>query len=192
MRIKSHAPLMYAAMVAAAAGTLGISGTFVYLMRQEGRATAIVYIAMAPFLLMGTFLAWFGGRGLVRAALYGSWQLDLPDGGGVIGRPLRATLIPSRERRPDGEITCRLRCARRSGGGKQRTEVATLWETTWTTSTALIHPRQGLELTVPIPETGQGTDLDRQAAGIFWQLNVVIPSGGSTEEHVFDLPVSRF
>jgi hypothetical protein len=192
MRIKSHAPLMHAAMVAAAAGTLGISGTFVYLMRQEGRATAIVYIAMAPFLLMGALLAWFGIRGLVRTALRGSWQLDLPDGGGVIGRPLRATLIPSRERRPDGEITCRLRCAQRSGGGKQRTQIATLWETTWTDRTALIHPRQGLELTVPIPESAQPTTLDRQAVGVFWQLNVVIPSGGATEEPVFDVPVSRF
>ena len=192
MRIKSHTPLMHVAMVAAAAGTLGISGTFVYLMRQEGRATAIVYVAMAPFLLMGAFLAWFGIRGLVRTALRGSWQLDVPDGGGVLGHPLRATLIPSRERRPDGQITCRLRCARRSGGGKQRTEVATLWETTWTTTTALIHPRQGLELTVPMPESGQPTALDRQAAGVFWQLNVVIPSGGATEEPVFDVPVSRF
>jgi hypothetical protein len=127
----------------------------------------------------------------VRTALRGSWALDLPAGGGVLGRPLRATLIPSRERRPDGELTFRLRCARRSGGGRQRTEIATLWETTWTNRTALIHPRQGLELTVPIPESGQPTALDRHAAGVFWQLNVVIPSGGATEEPVFDLPVSR-
>jgi hypothetical protein len=192
MRITSHAPLMYAAMVAAALGTLGISGTFVYLMQREGRATAIVYVVMAPFLLMGTFLAWFGGRGLVRAALHGGWQLDLPDGGGVLGQPLRATLIPSRERRPDGEITCRLRCARRTGGGKQRAQITTLWETIWTTQTALIHPRQGLQLTVPMPASGEPTALDRHGGGIFWQLNVAIPSSGATDEQVFDLPVSRF
>jgi hypothetical protein len=68
--------------------------------------------------------------------------------------------------------------------------VKALWEATFTASTALIHPRLGLPLTLPLPDHGQPTNIDRRTgAGVQWQLNVVIPMRRGSEEPVFDLPV---
>ncbi len=64
MRIKSFMPGIYVGMAAAAVGALGLSGTFVYLARQDGRDTWLVYFVMAPFLLTGLLLAFFGLRRL--------------------------------------------------------------------------------------------------------------------------------
>ena len=71
-----------------------------------------------------------------------------------------------------------------------RTNVNTLWETTWTTSTTVIHPQVGLPLHLPLPDAGQSTQIDRRTgSGVQWQLNVVIPLHGRSEEPVFDLPL---
>lgn len=178
-------------MAAAAVPTLGLSGTFVYLMRQEGRDSWFVYAAMAPFLLAGLLLAFFGLRALIRIVVRGTWQLEVPDGGGVLGRPLKATLFTARERRPTEAITCRLRCIRivRNSQKSARSSVDTLWEKSWTTASAVIQPQLGLALDLPLPATGEPSQMDRTGSGVQWQLNVVVTSQGLTEEPVFDLPV---
>jgi len=62
---------------------------------------------------------------------------------------------------PSGELTCRLRCIRiHRGGSGGRSDIKTLWETTWTIR-----------------------------AGTQWQLNVVVPTRDFDDEPVFDLPV---
>jgi hypothetical protein len=191
MRIKSHAPWMWVGMAAASVPTLGLSGTFIYLMRQEGRDSWFVYVVMAPFLLVGVLLAYFGSRALLRLAVRGSWQLEVPDEGGVLGRPLEAKLFPTRERRPTGELTCRLRCIRIIGNSRAsaRNIVNTLWETTWTITSAVIQPQLGLALHLPLPDTGEPSQMDRTGSGVQWQLNVVVPLQGGSEEPVFDVPV---
>ena len=189
MRIKSHAPWMYAGMAAAGVITLGFIGTYIYLMRQAGRDVWYLYVLMAPFLLVGSLLAFFGVRTLLRLARFGSWQLEVPGQGGVFGQPLEVTLFPTRERVLSGELTCHLRCIRISRT-TARSDVKALWETTWTTSTARIHPRSGRPLSLPLPDRGEPTNIDRRTgAGVQWQLNVVIPSKAMSEEPVFDLPV---
>lgn len=197
MRIKSHAPWLYAGMTVAGAVTLGVMGTYQYLMRQAGRDGWLFYAFVTPFVLAGLLLFYFGGRFLVRQARLGSWQLDVPDGGGVFGRPLAVTLLPSRQRVPSGELTCHLRCirivrmaAQRSSSG--RSDVTTLWDTTWTMQAGTIHPRLGLPLSLPLPDAGLPTDIDRRTgSGVQWQLNVVVPTRGMQDEAVFDLPVRR-
>jgi hypothetical protein len=192
MRIKSHAPWMWVGMAAASVPTLGLSGTFLYLMRQEGRDAWFVYLVMAPFLLVGVLLAYFGLRAVLRLVVRGSWQLEVPDAGGVLGRPLESRLFPGRrERRPTGDITCRLRCIRiiRNSRASARNIVSTLWETTWTVTAAVIHPQVGLALELPLPDTGLPSQMDRTGSGVQWQLNVVVPSRRMSEEPVFDLPV---
>ena len=191
MRIRSHAPWMWVGMAAASVPTLGLSGTFVYLMRQEGRDSWFVYLVMAPFLLVGVLLAFFGSRALLRLAVRGSWQLEVPDEGCVLGRPLQAKLFPTRERRPTEELTCRLRCIRiiRNSRASARNNVNTLWETTWTIASAVIHPQRGLAVDLPVPATGEPSQMDRTGSGVQWQLNVVVPLQGGSEEPVFDLPV---
>lgn len=192
MRIKSHAPWMWVGMAAASVPTLGLSGTFLHLMRQEGRDAWFVYMVVAPFLMAGVLLAYFGLRGALRLLLRGSWHLEVPDEGGVLGRTLRATLYPARrERRPTEGLTCRLRCIRifRSSHHSTRSSVSTLWETTWTVTATVIHPQLGLALQLPLPDTDLPSQMDRGGSGVQWQLNVVIPSQGMSEEPVFDLPV---
>lgn len=191
MRIRSHAPWMWVGMAVASVPTLGLPGIFVYLMRQEGRDSWVVYVVMAPFLLAGALLAFFGARALLRLAVRGSWQLEVPDGGGVLGRPLQARLFPTRERRPTEPLTCRLRCVRivRNSNASGRTNIDTLWETTWTVPSAAIQPQLGLALRLPLPDTGEPSQMNRLGSGVQWQLNVVVPLKDGSEEPVFDLPV---
>ena len=192
MHIKSFMPGIYVGMAAAAVGTLGLSGTFVYLMRQDGRDTWLVYLVMAPFLLTGLLLAFFGVRGLGRLALFGNWILDVPAGGVVLGQHCTVTLRPTRGRTATGELTCVLMCrqsVRRTG----RMEATTLFETRWTQPVATLDPSLGVELRLPLPNTGEPTNVDRKTgAGVEWQLNVHVPSRLATEEPVFALPVRAF
>jgi len=195
MRIKSHAPLMFIGMTAAGVVTLAFMGIFGSLMRQQGRDSWLLYAFLSPFVLMGAALAFFGGRFLLRWALIGSWQLDVPAGGGELGRPLPVTLFPSRTRVPSGELTCHLRCIRirklaSQGSSAGRSDITTLWETTWATRTGTIHPNIGLALSLPLPDSGEPTNISPQSgAGTQWQLNVVVPTRGVNDESVFDLPV---
>ncbi len=195
MRIKSHAPLMYVGMAAAGAITLAFMGTYIYLMRQAGRDVWFFYAFVSPFVLAGLLLAFFGGRFLLRLALIGSWQLDVPGNGGELGRPFTVTLFPSRTRVPSGALTCHLRCIRivklaLRGTSAGRSDITTLWETTWTTRAGTIHPNIGLPLSLPLPDTGEPSNIDRRTgAGTQWQLNVVVPTRSFKDECVFDLPV---
>lgn len=195
MHIKSFMPGIYVGMAAAAVGTLGLSGTFVYLMRQDGRDTWLVYLVMAPFLLTGLLLAFFGVRGLGRLALFGNWILEVPKGGVVLGQPCTVTLRPTRARTATGELTCVLMCRQsvRHTGRTGRMEATTLFETRWTQPVATLDPSLGVELRLPLPNTGEPTNVDRKTgAGVEWQLNVHVPSRLATEEPVFALPVRAF
>ncbi len=195
MRIKSHAPLVFAGMTAAGVITLAFMGICVYLMRQQGRESWFLYAFLSPFVLMGAALTFFGGRVLVRWAKFGSWQLDVPDRGGELGRPFDVTLFPTRTRVPSGELTCRLRCIRihrlaSQGSSAGRSDIKTLWETTWTIRAGTIHQNIGLPLSVPLPASGEPTNISPQTgAGTQWQLNVVVPTRDFNDEPVFDLPV---
>jgi len=195
MRIKSHAPLMHLGMAAAGLLTLVLIGTYFYLMWAAGRAAWLVYLFVSPFVLVGTLLAFFGGRSFVRVAWLGSWELEMPDQGGVLGQPLRATLFPRRAVTPAGDLQCRLRCiriVRRQIRNSSTSDTTTLWQTSWTVQAATIHPTLGVPLDLPLPATGEPTAIDRRSgSGIVWQLNVVIPTPGSSEEPVFDLLVRR-
>lgn len=195
MRINSHAPLMYVGMTAAGVITLAFMGIAVYLAQQQGRDSWVLYAFLSPFVLMGAALTFFGGRFLVRWARIGSWQLDVPAGGGELGRPFLVTLFPSRRRESSGDLTCHLRCIRirklaARGSSAGRSDITTLWETTWTIPAGTIHPNIGVPLTLPLPESGEPTNISPQSgAGTQWQLNVVVPTRGFSDESVFDLPV---
>lgn len=195
MRIKSHAPLMFVGMTAAGVITLAFMGIAVYLARQQGRDGWFLYAFLSPFVLMGAALTFFGGRFLFRWAMIGSWQLDVPAGGGVLGRPFDVTLFPTRTRTPGGELTCHLRCIRVrrlavQGSSSGRAETTTLWETTWTTRAGTIQPTIGVPLSLPLPTSGAPSNMSEQTgSGTQWQLNVVVPTRGFTDESVFDLPV---
>lgn len=195
MRIKSHAPVMYAGMAAAGVITLAFMGIYGYLMRQDGRDGWLFYTVVTPFVLMGSLLAFFGGRFLLRLAWFGSWQLEVPGPGGEFGRAFDVTLFPTRRRAPSGEVTCRLRriLIRKlssQGSSAGRSDVTTLWETAWTTRAGTLDPSVGLPLRLPLPESGEPTSVDpRTGAGTQWQLNVVIPTPAFKDESVFDLPV---
>ena len=177
MRIKSHVPWMYAGMTAAGVITLAFMGIYASLMRQAGRDRWFFYAFIAPFVLAGTLLIYFGGRFLVRLALFGSWQLDVPGSGGELGRPFAVALFPTRARRPTSELTCHLRCIRinkpHTGSSGGRSVITTLWETTWTAGADAVHPSIGLPLSLPLPASGEPTNVDpRTGAGTQWQLNV--------------------
>lgn len=192
MRIKSHAPWMWLGMAVASVPTLALPSIFIYLMRQDGRDGWFVYAFMTPFLIVGLLLGYFGLRALLRIVVRGSWQLEVPDGGGVLGQPLSATLFPTRERRPVAALTCRLRCIRivRTTRGSARSNISTLWETTWTVPAAtLIQPRTGLALLLPLPDHGVPTQMDRSGSGVQWQLNVAVPFADGSDEPVFDVPI---
>ncbi len=195
MRIKSHAPFMYVGMTVAGIATLGLIGAYFSLMWAADRASFLLYLVVSPFVLMGSLLAFFGGRHLLRLAWLGSWQLEIPNGGGVLGQPLPATLFPRRAVTPDGELQCRVRCVRiqRQGGASSSSSNTTaLWESSWTMRAGTIHPKVGLTLNLPLPATGNPTAVDRRSgSGIVWQLNVVIPSPGLSEEPLFDLPIRQ-
>lgn len=189
MRIKSHAPLMFVGMTVAGILTSAMIGLFITLMRQDGRDSWFFYAAMTPFLLAGALLAYFGGRRLLRTVRHGSWQLEIPGHSCSLGQTADATLFPSRERILTGELTCRLHCIRINRATTASARITTLWQTTWTLNASRIQPQLGLALSLPFPEAS--ADLfDFNDSGIQWQLNVVIPSQGMSEEPVFDLPVS--
>lgn len=193
MRIKSHAPWMWLGMSLASLGTLALPSIYLYLMRQDGRDRWFVYLFIAPFLLVGLLLGYFGLRALLRIVVRGSWQLEVPDEGGFLGHPLSATLFPARDRMPTAELTCRLRCIRitRNTEASARGNIVTLWERSWTTSTTMIQSKVGLGLSLPLPDYGEPSRMDRAGSGVQWQLNVVVPLHNGSEEPVFDVPISR-
>lgn len=189
MRIKSHASSIYTGMTAAGLGALALPGAFLYLKWAAGEATIAMHVVMAPFLLMGLLLVTLGARGVIRRLTGGAWQLDIPDAGGALGEPLAATLLPPHSVQVDGELNCRLRLVERASAGGGRTQITTAWQTHWTAPVASVHPRLGVALTLPFPAQGVVTMAFAGGAGYRWQLNVAVPSGGSTEELVFDVPV---
>ncbi len=194
MRIKSHTSLLHLGMTAASAGALGLPGTFLYLMTAEGRGSLFVYVIMAPFLLVGLLLGFFGIRGLVRLAVWGRWQIEVPEAGGVLGRPLTIRLLPGRVVAPDGELEWRLRCVQTTGASNKqgRSDRVTLWESRWSSRSGTLNPNVGVDMQLPLPDSGNGTRIDRgTGGGIQWQLNVVVPSNGGSEESVFDVPIRQ-
>jgi len=196
IRLRSHTPSLHVGLTVASIGTLGLAGTYCYLMWRDGRAGVFFTLFIAPFLLMGALLGFFGIRGLLRLARFGSWVLVVPGRGGQLGVPLDVTLLPTREVTPSGELQCRLRClrstmSRTSGAGASRpSDNTALWEEEWTLGTGILHPRMGVALTLPFPDEGQATDVDRTTgAGIRWQLNVVVPTKDFSHEAMFEIPV---
>lgn len=180
-------------MAVASIPTLALPSIFLYSMRQDGRDGWFIYVLMTPFLVVGLLLEYFGLRALLRIVVRGSWQLEIPDEGGILGHSLPVRLFPARECRPSAELVCRLRCIRISRGarGSSRGNVVTLWEENWNVSSSMIHPELGLALMLPLPDSGQPTHMDRSGSGVQWQLNVAVPSREGAEEPVFDLPVRR-
>lgn len=190
MRIRSHALGIYAGMTVAGFGALGLPGTLLYLKRAAGEATTILYVFVTPFFLVGVALLVFGTRGVAKGLFGGVWELDVPDAGGMIGQPLTTTLIPPREVRVDGELSCQLRAIARTSRGGGSVDVQTLWQTRWTRPASILHPRMGIAVVLPLPAEGPSTmEFDRGASYNRWQLSVSVPSGGSEEELVFDVPV---
>jgi hypothetical protein len=139
MRIKSHAPLMYVGMTAAGVITLAFMGIAVYLAQQQGRDSWVLYAFLSPFVLMGAALTFFGGRFLLRWARIGSWAARRARwwrGSSAVRSPSRC--FPAARRESSGELTCHLRCIRirklaAQGSSAGRSDITTLWETTWTT-----------------------------------------------------------
>jgi hypothetical protein len=189
--------MLYLSLAAASVVTVGLAGTFLYLMWRQGKATIGFTLFLTPFLLMGMSLGFFGTRGIVRLGRYGRWQLDVPDQGGVMGATTRVTFLPQRETTPIGEIQCRLRCVRsartRVHGlqGRSGNPIHdTLWEESWSMQTSHIHPDIGLVLVLAFPSTGEQTVVDsRTGSGIQWQLNVVVPTEAYVREAMFEIPV---
>jgi hypothetical protein len=69
-------------------------------------------------------------------------------------------------------------------------EATTLFEARWTQPVSTLDPALGVELRLPLPDSGKPTNVDRKTgAGVEWQLNVHVPSRFATEEPVFALPV---
>ena len=83
--------------------------------------------------------------------LGGAWELDVPDAGGMIGRPLTTTLMPPRQVQVDGELRCQLRAIARTSRGGGSVEVKTLWQTQWTQPASTVHPKMGIAIILPLP-----------------------------------------
>lgn len=98
---------------------------------------------------------------------------------------------PGRDFTPSGEIRCDLRCLNVtivSTGKNQRMETKTLWETSWTVTSATI-PKD-LRLSLPLPADGADTTQGSNCgAGVKWQLTVLVPTQALSDEPVFDVPV---
>lgn len=105
-----------------------------------------------------------------------------------LGTSLSATRL-------SGALACQLRCIRivklgSQGSSAGRSDISTLWESTWTTTVSTIHPRMGTPLKLPLPDSGVPSNIDpRTGAGTQWQLAIAVPTDGSTDNVVFDLPV---
>ena len=193
MRIKSQSATWAGIVTLVATITLGFVGTYLFLMWRAGRATWLVYLVTAPFFAVGALLGFFGLRGLMRLLRFGHWHLEVAGSGGVLGQPMRVTLFPGREVTPSGEIQCDLRCLRVTvvnGGKNQSMDTKTLWESSWKVTSSTILKEMGLNLSLPLPESGQATSQDSPSGGgIKWQLTVRIPMPGMSDEPVFDIPV---
>jgi len=191
MQIKSQSSTWAGIFTFASVITIGFIGTYVYLMWQQGRATWLVYLVTAPFFAMGALLGYLGLRGFLRLLRFGHWHLDIA-GPGAVGRPLQARLLPSRDVTPSGEIRCDLRCLNVtivSAGKSQRMDTKTLWETSWTVTSATILKDLGLSLSLPLPASGKATTQGANGAGVKWQLTVHVPTQALSDEPIFDVPV---
>lgn len=189
MRIRSHALGIYAGMTAARVGALALPGTLVFLKRADGTATTFFYVFVTPFFLVGLALLVFGLRGVAKGLLGGVWGLEISDAG-VLGQPLAAILTPPRQTQLDGELRLQLRALARTSRGGGGVELKTLWETQWTEPAATLQPKTGIPLILPLPSQGPSTSESANGAQYTrWQLHVVVPSGGSEQELVFDVPV---
>ena len=191
MRIKSQSSTWAGIFTLVSVLTIGFVGTYVYLMWQQGRATWLVYLITAPFFAVGALLGFGGLRGLLRLLRFGHWHLEIA-GPGAVGRPLQARLLPSRDVTPSGEIRCDLRCLDVtivSAGKSQRMDTKTLWETSWTVTSATILKDLGLSLSLSLPAGGKGTTQSANGAGVKWQLTVRVPTQALSDEPIFDVPV---
>lgn len=190
MRIRSHATGIYVGMTFAGIGALALPGTLVYLKRAAGEGSTFLYVAMAPFLLVGAALFVFGVRGVANGLFGGAWELDVPDAGGMVGRPLTTTLFPPRHVVVDGELRCQLRVVSRTNRGGGSIDMKTHFQTEWTQPASTVLPQTGVAIVLPLPSEGPSTmESDRGASYTRWQLNVSVPSGGSEQDLVFDVPV---
>jgi len=192
MQIKSQSSTWAGIFTLVSFITVAFLGTYVYLMWQAGRATWLVYLISVPFFAMGALLGYGGLRGLLRLLYFGHWRLEI-EGPGVLGRPLPARLLPSRDVTPSGEIRCDLRCLKVTivnTGKNQRMETKTLWETSWMVTSAIILKGPGLSLSLPLPADGTGTTQGpNDGAGVKWQLTVLVPTQTLSDEPIFDVPV---
>ena len=76
-----------------------------------------------------------------------------------------------------------------SAGKSQRMDTKTLWETSWTVTSATILKDLGLSLSLPLPAGGKATTQGSNGAGVKWQLTVHVPTQALSDEPIFDVPV---
>ena len=100
----------------------------IYIKALEGTGPVLLYVFLAPFLLMGLALFFFGIRGLIRLAQYGGWTLRCPDEGRddrrapqhPAGSPPRGDAYRSDPVPAQLRGTCRLQSTRSSPDGRGR------------------------------------------------------------------------
>jgi hypothetical protein len=82
------------------------------------------------------------------------------------------------------------RISQLGGGRNARRETTTLWTTEWSLPPSTLHPQLGLEIDIPLPESGEPTNVSPQdGTGVLWQLNTLVTVRGVEQESVFDIPV---
>ena len=201
MRIRSHSGIMWVSFTAAGAVTLGMVGAFWKLKAAEaGGVPTGLMVFLGVFGFVGLMLLYAGLKGLFGLWRHGTWELECPDGGGVIGQRLPVTIFPAKPMTVDGEVEWRLRCIERQvarfrhrdGTVNTQTTGSTLWETGGKTRVATLTPQHGMTVDLQLPDNGKASREQPTGSSIIWQVNVVVPvPGGSSIESVFDVPVRQ-
>lgn len=200
MRIKSDSAISPVMMIVLSMVTFGVPALLLYLASQRGPVPALLYLFATLFFGVALLLLFVGTRQLIRSVRFGSWELECPDTGCVLGQSLHVRLFPGRMVMPEGDVQCHLervhsvmtRATTSRRGGSRDVETTTLWETKWSVPPATIDPRIGLDISLPLPDKGQETSdtpPDGSRGSISWHLTLLITANGIAHEPSFQIPV---
>jgi hypothetical protein len=197
MRIRARTGTLIVSLFAASAVTLVMSATFLYLKHREAPLElGCLTLFIGMFVLAGIGLALLAMRELLAVVRYGVWELECPDAGGAVGRPLAVRVHPARRFTPAGEVKLTLRCvastthrARGSGGTRTESQVLGSVESKVAPGGAL-DPLVGLPVTLEVPDLLPATTpSDGGGSAIVWQLVVEAPARRGGVHAVFELPI---
>lgn len=197
MRIAAKSWTLPLAFSAASVVTLGLTTTLLVLKHRQGGVPLGMACFLTPFLLAGIGLAWLAGREIVQLLRHGTWEIEIPDRGAVLGRSLPVRILPARAITPSGELKATLSCQRsvthrsRGGATTPRSQTTVLGSSEATLAVGRLDPSAAtpVAVTLDVPAHLPASTPSADTVAVTWQLSLEIPTADGGFLTQFEVPV---